>query len=140
MLPDAQPMPGMARMLNTIGARFHQTLAPLIRLDADEMMAIVSRRLGLTDYGDPFFIEGLRRLVDSLNNEADLTFLGRILQRSAHGLELRPAAEARMAEFIRCNPQHKHGKHRYRAEDFGTTDGRIKERFTEYMELFGFAS
>jgi hypothetical protein len=83
MLPDNQTMPGLARLINIIGDRFAGKSASLIRINGSELLEIVSRRLSLKDYGDPYFREGLSRFIDSVNHDADLTFLGKILQRGA---------------------------------------------------------
>jgi len=83
MLPNHQAVPGLARLINIIGDRFAGKSESLIRIYAPELLEIVSRRLSLKDYGDPYFREGLNRFIDSLNHDADLTFLGRILQRGA---------------------------------------------------------
>lgn len=46
-------------------------------------------------------------------------------------------AERRMRAWHAANPQHKHGGHHYRAEDFGLGEGAIAERFARYAERFG---
>jgi hypothetical protein len=47
-------------------------------------------------------------------------------------------AEAKMKVFIAANPQHKHGAHKYRTDDFGIAEHQITERFEDYMEQFGY--
>jgi hypothetical protein len=42
----------------------------------------------------------------------------------------------RLSEFVRDNPQHKHGPHRYAAEDFGLGDDEILARFARYLATF----
>lgn len=83
MLPDHQPMPRLARLINNAGGHLDPDAAPLLRLDEAELLETVSRRLSLKDYGNPYFREGLGRLLDSLRHDPDLTFLGRVLQRGA---------------------------------------------------------
>ena len=83
MLPDHQIMPKPARLINQLGERFHQQANTMTRLDEKELLDLVSRRLLLNDYGDAYFKEGLRRLIDSIENDAELTFLGKVLQRAA---------------------------------------------------------
>ncbi|HVR19522.1 MAG TPA: sulfotransferase, partial [Polyangiaceae bacterium] len=46
------------------------------------------------------------------------------------------AYEERLREYLRENPQHKHGPHRYRADDFGLSDDEIQARFARYLETF----
>ena len=45
--------------------------------------------------------------------------------------------EERIERWLRENPQHKHGRHRYRAEQFGLTNERIREVLAPYCERFG---
>ena len=83
MLPDHQAVPGLARLINHIGNRFADKTVPFVRLDEAELMETVSKRFSLTDYGDTYFRDGLNRFIDSVEHDADLTFLGKILQRAA---------------------------------------------------------
>jgi hypothetical protein len=53
-----------------------------------------------------------------------------------HGLPFRDGHERRIAEYVAANPQHKHGVHRYRAEDFGQHPDQIRERFAGYIRRF----
>ena len=54
------------------------------------------------------------------------------------GIEMFPETEEKMKTFIRENRQHKHGNHKYRADDFGMSESRIADRFEEYMKLTGY--
>ncbi|MDA8404311.1 MAG: sulfotransferase [Desulfobacteraceae bacterium] len=83
MLPDHQAMPGLARLINTFGEKFADKDAAIVRLNETELLETISRRSSLKDYGDPYFREGLNRFIDSVAHDADLTFLGRLLQRAA---------------------------------------------------------
>ncbi len=56
--------------------------------------------------------------------------------REHHGLEFDSEHAARVEAFVRDNPQHKHGKHRYSAADFGLDDHEIRARFAGYLERF----
>lgn len=49
---------------------------------ADELEAEARSATGLSDFGDPYYREGLERLVDSLNTEADLSEMGGIIQQA----------------------------------------------------------
>jgi hypothetical protein len=55
---------------------------PLIRLDEGDLMARATRRTGLSDFGDDAFRAPLRLLLDSLEREAHLTTLGRVIART----------------------------------------------------------
>jgi Sulfotransferase family len=42
--------------------------------------------------------------------------------------------EARTRRYLTANPQHKHGTHRYRLEDFGLDEPRVERAFARYIE------
>jgi len=102
MLPDHQKRPNIANMINRAGEKYKERMAPLVRLDENELLANVSRRLSLHDYGDDYFREGLRRLIDSVNNDVALTFLGQVLQRTA--IERSLENRLRFTEFKKKRP------------------------------------
>lgn len=49
------------------------------------------------------------------------------------GLELSVQAEQHMKQWLAANPQHKHGRHEYSAQQYGLSTSGIHERFAEYM-------
>lgn len=49
---------------------------------------------------------------------------------------LSDAAERRFRAWKQANPRGKHGEHRYAAEDFGTTEEAINDRFAAYISHF----
>jgi hypothetical protein len=53
------------------------------------------------------------------------------------GTPLSPATEGAMERWNAANPQHKHGVHRYRLEDFGLEREGLAARFAAYCEHFG---
>jgi hypothetical protein len=55
-------------------------------------------------------------------------------------LPLSPQAERRFEAWKEANPRGKHGEHRYTAEDFGTTEGAIRDRFAAYTRHFSLAA
>ena len=59
---------------------------PEARLDEKSLMEEAMKNTGLSDFGEESFLEGFRRLLDSLENEARLTPIGCLI---AHGLVLR---------------------------------------------------
>jgi hypothetical protein len=70
------PRPGWVQSL-------HEVLEPgFIRLDADEMLGEAVRRTGLSDFGGDSFLEPYRVLVRSVDEEAKLHPLGRVITRS----------------------------------------------------------
>lgn len=56
--------------------------------------------------------------------------------REHHGLDFTPEYERSLLAFLRDNPQHKHGAHRYDPGDFGLTEDEIRARFARYLEAF----
>jgi hypothetical protein len=55
------------------------------------------------------------------------------------GLSLSSETEAAMHSWIGGNPQDKHGRHRYRLEDFGIEHDRLEEQLDPYCRRFGVA-
>lgn len=53
------------------------------------------------------------------------------------GEELSDVAEQAMQQYLESNPKGKHGKHTYSLEDYGLTEGAIRERYQGYMDRFG---
>lgn len=47
-----------------------------------------------------------------------------------------PHVEARMRATLDASPQHRHGKHRYRLDDFGLDTREVRERFAAYRARF----
>jgi hypothetical protein len=70
------------RLLNGAGAALRRAGFPLLRLDAAALLARARRSTGLGDFGDDAFRAPLQRLVASLEDEARLTPLGRVIARS----------------------------------------------------------
>ena len=69
-------------------------------LDADRMIAAAKRKTGLSDFGDEWFIEPLRVLVEAINEEARLHPLGTMVQntRMVSALCTRLRAEQLLSE------------------------------------------
>ncbi|MBX2797895.1 MAG: sulfotransferase [Myxococcales bacterium] len=77
--------PGVpAQWFNQV-AGLAQRLGLQKRLDRDELLAAATRQTGLTDFGDPDFLDLLDRLLVSLNDEAELTPLGRLAWKQQIG-------------------------------------------------------
>ena len=56
------------------------------------------------------------------------------------GEPLAPAAAGNMRDWMQAHPQHQHGGHRYTAQDFGLSDGQIRECFADYCDYFKLGS
>jgi hypothetical protein len=61
--------------------RVAESFEPLISLDEDGLLAAAREETGLSDFGPDDFRQPLALLMQSLENEAQLTFMGRILAR-----------------------------------------------------------
>ena len=66
-----------ARYINEFGACFG--VADLLSLDRDELLETAKARTGLSDFGDSAFLEPLGILLKSLDEQAELSVLGRFL-------------------------------------------------------------
>ncbi len=72
-------------------------------LDADDLEAAACDQTGLRDFGDDYYREGLERLVASMNEEADLTEMGEMMQ---HGrLTAHLAARLGVEDTYREHPE-----------------------------------
>lgn len=69
------------RVLNKTGAALRKLGVPVVRLDSDSLLQAARKNTGLTDFGHDRFRDPLERLVASLEAEADLTILGRMIAR-----------------------------------------------------------
>jgi hypothetical protein len=66
---------------NRLG-RVFDAAGVLPRLEEEALLAAARRKTGLDDFGEEWFREPLRVLIDSMNGEARLTPMGRIIQRA----------------------------------------------------------
>ena len=79
-------MSALARAINTGGRVIQRTGLPiaglpLVRLDENHVLEEAQLRTGLDDFGDPGFRDPLRRVIADFEQEARLSFLGRIAAR-----------------------------------------------------------
>jgi hypothetical protein len=74
-----RPLPIAA--LNVTGRAAKRLGMTPLRLDEESMIAAARKSTGLHDFGDESFREPLRVLIDSIEREANLTLLGRIITR-----------------------------------------------------------
>ena len=95
-----RPLP--IALLNAVGrAGGHLGLPG--KLDVGSMIARARRKTGLASFGDEWFMEPLSVLVRSINAEADLTTLGRFIQKRR--IEGALATRLRVEELIRIHPE-----------------------------------
>lgn len=95
-----RPLP--VALLNAAG-RAARRVGASGRLDVDRMVAKARRRTGLSSFGDEWFMEPLSVLVRSINEEADLTLLGRLIQRRR--IEGALVTRLRVEELLRRRPE-----------------------------------
>ena len=75
-------MPVGVRVLNALGGALRGAGVPLVRLDEATLLERARKATGLSDFGDEWFRTPLRALLDSLEGEAALTTLGRVIART----------------------------------------------------------
>jgi hypothetical protein len=73
--------PQWVRRLNLFGPSVGDP-RHVVSLDADELLALARQTTGLEDFGDPGWEDGYRALMRSLEGEARLHLLGRVLTRA----------------------------------------------------------
>ena len=91
--------PLWVRALNRLAGPF----AGRIRLDADDLVAAAERATGLTDFGSDDFWEPMRAFLESANEEAHLTPIGRYLVRRDVFVLLRNRLE--IADTLKRHPE-----------------------------------
>ena len=89
--------------LNALGASLGDGGRQLVPLDVDRALRAAAESTGLDDFGDGGFREGLRILLRALEEEAQLTLLGRLMARAevARILESR----LRIEKIFRDHPE-----------------------------------
>lgn len=77
MLPSYVPMPLRYRILDSLGSQAEKLGIPLTRMDTQSLHNAAERETGLSDFGDPYYREGLDVLLRSVEKDANLHFFGR---------------------------------------------------------------
>jgi len=70
------------RIFNGTGSALRRIGLPLVELDPAALFDRARRLTGLSDFGDPFFREPLRVLLDAFETESALSMLGRVIART----------------------------------------------------------
>jgi hypothetical protein len=70
------------RVFNRAGGALRRVGVPICGLTPEAMFDRARRLTGLSDFGDPFFREPLRVLLDAFETEAELNMLGRVIARN----------------------------------------------------------
>ena len=77
-MPDRRPIiPGYYRIMNALGDALLSVGIPITPLDEEYVCKAARVRTGLSDFGDPYFREGLKALLQSATNDTRLHFVGR---------------------------------------------------------------
>ncbi len=104
MMAEVQPkLPLPFRLANGVGDRLRRWNLPLAELTEEVVNRSAVRSTGLSDFGDPHYQEGLRRLLESLDRDAHLHFLGRLIVKGA--VELNLAKRLWLAKAIKAHPE-----------------------------------
>jgi hypothetical protein len=69
------------RLLNTVGKHLGANRLPIAGLDEEALVRAAVQETGLSDFGSPYYREGLLRLLESLDDDAALHFAGRVANR-----------------------------------------------------------
>lgn len=83
MLDSRPQVPLRFRLLNTAAKYSLAGKLPVARLDEETLNKAAIEETGLTDFGDPYYREGLLTLIESAEKDANLHFIGRT---SMHGM------------------------------------------------------
>jgi len=75
-------LPAPVRAMNWGGRQFRRLGIPLMRLDEESLLKAAQKKTGLSDFGDDYFTDGFLRLLQSFEEEADLSLIGRVMVRS----------------------------------------------------------
>jgi hypothetical protein len=102
-LPDRPYRPLPIKLLNALGGFLRQAGLLALPLSEEKLLAVGRARTGLGDWGDDAFRQPLRLLLDSLEREAHLNFLGRIAARRWITQMLVNRLEIR--EMLRLHPE-----------------------------------
>jgi hypothetical protein len=81
ILKSRSSLPFRFRLLNVVGRSLRATKLPDARFDEETVHRVAKKQTGLSDFGDPYYREGLSRLLGSAENDADLHFVGRLAYR-----------------------------------------------------------
>lgn len=86
-----------------IPVRAFNRLARAGRLEVNALVKRAERKTGLSDFGDDGHLKALEILVESINNEAELTAMGRLIQKSKLGGAL--VQRLRIEDLFKRHPE-----------------------------------
>lgn len=89
--------PALIRLVNRLARR------AVADLEVEQMLTRATAKTGLADYGDEWFLPALHMLVDSINSEANLNAVGKLIQRTR--IEDMLAARLRVQAYLTEHPE-----------------------------------
>ena len=95
-----RPLP--IALFNRAG-RVAEKMGVLGQLDTEQLIANARRKSGLTDFGDEWFRTPLSVLVNAINEEANLTPLGKLIQKNR--LEAALMVRLRAQQLLQAHPE-----------------------------------
>ena len=81
ILKSRSSLPFRFRLLNLAGRSLGAAHLSIGRFDEEAVHRAAMKQTGLTDFGDPYYREGLSSLLRSAENDAELHFVGRLAYR-----------------------------------------------------------
>jgi LPS sulfotransferase NodH len=81
MLPSQMQLPGAYKILNSFGSQLDNLGIPIAQMDIPTLRQVAERDTGLNDFGDSYFREGLEILLQSIEQDANLHFFGKLITR-----------------------------------------------------------
>ena len=97
------PHPNALRTVNTIGAALRALRLPIAELKVEPLCRIASKQTGLSDFGDPYYREGLQQVLLSAERDANLHFWGRF--RFHYWLVLQLTNRLLLVETLKRQPE-----------------------------------
>lgn len=94
--------PLLVRIFNSVG-KLSESLGLSGSLNTEKLTAAATRKTGLRDFGDDGHSEALEVLVNSINEEADLTPTGRLIQKIRLASAL--VCRLRIEELLKQHPE-----------------------------------
>ncbi|MCP4109232.1 MAG: sulfotransferase [Desulfobacteraceae bacterium] len=102
MLNSKPDLPRFVRVMNSLGSGLGLDKLKFARIDEEVLTHEAVKQTGLTDFGDIRYQEGLHRFLNSVEKDANLNFLGRLL---VHNMTFRTLANRlKMTEFFKQQP------------------------------------
>jgi len=81
MLPSQFPLPFPYKVFDFLGGKLEKSGFPIVRLDQKSLCRAGEQITGLSDFGDPYYQEGLSMLLRSIEQDAKLRFYGKLVIR-----------------------------------------------------------